>query len=321
MPCRDARLRCALMKLGYPLLCWFSSICLVAVSTAAAADTTTKKILFFTKSSGFEHSVIKQENGQPSFAQKMLEQLGSQHGLEFTHSKDGSLFTKEYLARFDAFVFYTSGDLLSVGTDGHPAMTQRGQQDLFDAIWNGKGFVGIHSCSDTFHTGETGGGNPQRRLQRYRTYGPAAHPFVKMLGGEFIRHGPQQVARARVVAPSFPGFNKIGQELNVMEEWYSLKEFAPDLQVHLVLETEGMKGTDYERPPFPIAWARKHGQGRVAYNAMGHREDVWESEAFQSMLIGAIRWAAGLEQAEIQPNLQDVAPQAGVLPKPPPDMK
>jgi uncharacterized protein len=314
-------LACELMKPRCLLALAVLGLAPLAFVTTSEAAAPVKKVLFFTKSSGFEHSVIKRVDGQPSHAEKILERIGPVHGIEFSFSKDGSLFSKEYLAGFDAYVFYTSGDLLSTGTDRQPPMPQRGQQDLFDAIWGGKGFVGVHSASDTFHTGETGGGNPAMRLQRYRHYGPAAHPYVRMLGGEFIRHGPQQIAKARVVAPAFPGFEKLGTEIEVMEEWYSLKEFAPDLQAHLVMETAGMNGTDYERPPYPLAWARRHGQGRVAYNAMGHREDVWESDAFQAMLMGAIRWAAGAVDAEVAPNLEQVAPGHATLPKPPPDMK
>lgn len=308
------------MKPRYLLLAVGLACASATLSLLSAAEPT-KRVLFFSKSSGFEHSVIKRVDGQPSHAEKILTELGPQHGLEFVFSKDGSLFNKEYVEGFDAIVFYTSGDLLSVGTDGQPAMTQRGQQALFDGIWGGKGFVAVHSGSDTFHTGETGGGNPKKRLQRFRNYGPASHPYIRMLGGEFIRHGPQQVARARVVAPAFPGFEKLGEAIEVQEEWYSLKEFAPDLQVLLVMETDGMEGSDYQRPPYPLAWARRHGEGRVAYNAMGHREDVWESAAFQSMLMGAIRWAAGAVEATIEPNLEQVAPQHATLPKPPPDLQ
>ena len=45
----------------------------------------------------------------------------------------------------------------------------------------------------------------------------------------------------------------------------------------LVQGTEGMKGHMYERPNFPITWARAFGKGRVFYTSMGHREDVWEN--------------------------------------------
>ncbi len=56
-----------------------------------------------------------------------------------------------------------------------------------------------------------------------------------MLGGEFINHGPQQVATARVIDSEFPGYAGLGTEVTVKEEWYSLKEFAPDIHVLLVM--------------------------------------------------------------------------------------
>jgi hypothetical protein len=37
----------------------------------------------------------------------------------------------------------------------------------------------------------------------------------------------------------------------------------------LVLDTDGMRDSDYRRPPHPIARARKEGKGRVYFNAMG----------------------------------------------------
>jgi type 1 glutamine amidotransferase len=279
------------------------------------------RVLYFTKSAGFEHSVIKRVDGAPSFSEALLTKWAPKHDMEFTFSKDGSKFSPEYLAQFDVIVFYTSGHLLSVGTDGHPAMTPEGKQALLDAIAGGKGFVGLHSCSDTFHTHESGGGNNPSREQRFKNYGEASDPFIKMLGGEFIRHGPQQVAKARVIDPKFPGFSELGAELNVKEEWYSLKEFSADDHVLLVLETEGMEGSDYQRPPFPLAWARTHGKGRVAYNAMGHREDIWESDAFQSMLVGTIKWAGGLVKADVTPNLEKVAPGHATFPPLPPPKK
>lgn len=285
---------------------------------AASLSAAPLRVLYFTKSAGYEHSVIKQVDGAPSFSENLLTKWAPKHDMEFTFSKDGSKFSPEYFAKFDVIMFYTSGHLLSVGTDGHPAVTPEGKQALLDAVEGGKGFVGIHSCSDTFHTHEGGLGMNPSRDQRYKNHGEASDPFIRMLGGEFIRHGPQQVAKARVVDPRFPGFSELGAELNVNEEWYSLKEFAADDHVLLVLDTKGMEGFDYDRPPFPVAWARAHGKGRVAYHAMGHREDVWESEAFQSMLTGMIKWAGLRARAGITPNLEKVAPGHATFPPMPP---
>lgn len=285
----------------------------IALSLTAIAQATPLRVLYFSKSAGFEHSVVKRVDGQPSYSEKVLGGLAEKAGLAFTFSKDGSKFSQEYLAGFDVILFYTSGDLCSVGTDGQPAITAEGKQALLDAIKGGKGFVGLHSCSDTFHTGERGGGNNPIRQPRFKSYGDQADLFIQMLGGEFMRHGPQQVAVARVVDRKFPGFDQLGDEVKVMEEWYTLKEFAVNNHGLLVLQTAGMEGSDYARPDFPLAWARNYGEGRVAYHAMGHREDVWDSAAYQAMVTGLIRWAGRAVNADVTPNLAQVAPQASTL--------
>lgn len=274
------------------------------------------RVLYFSKSSGFEHSVVKRVNGQPSFSETLLAGLAAKHDLVFTFSKDGSLFTPDYLAQFDVIMFFTTGYLGRVGLDKEPAITPDGKQALLDAIAGGKGFVGLHSSSDTYHTFEVGlDGPPQaRRGDRFISFGADADDYIRMLGGEFIRHGKQQDARVRVVDPQFPGCGALGDNFSCLEEWYSLKDFSADLHVLLVLETSGMTGADYERPDFPLAWAKLHGKGRVWFNAMGHREDVWESDRFQAMLIGGIEWAGRRRDADISPNLKIVAPGYETIP-------
>jgi type 1 glutamine amidotransferase len=290
----------------------------LAATSAGAAPL---RVLYFTKSAGYEHSVIKRAAGETSYSEKVLTALAAAHDLEFTYSKDGSLFSPEYLAKFDVIMFYTTGDLTSVGNDGQPAMTAAGKQALLDAVAGGKGFVGLHCASDTFHTGEIGGGNPAERGSRYRNYGEKADPYIRMLGGEFIVHDEQQVAKARVVDPAFPGCAGLGEAIDVKEEWYTLKEFASDDHVLLLMDTTGMTGPDYQRPSYPLAWARTHGKGRVWFNAMGHREDVWDNPKFQGMLIGGIEWAGGRAHADIPANLKLVAPGANTLQPLPPEKK
>jgi hypothetical protein len=267
------------------------------------AQTKEKKVLFFTKSAGFEHSVIRREGDALGHAEKVLIELGTKHGFEVTASKDGRIFDGEH-EKYDAYVFYTTGDLTRVGRDGAPAMSEKGKQNLLDAVKAGKGFAGSHCASDSFHT-------------RGKAFENQAEPdpYIAMVGGEFIRHGAQQKARMRVVDAKFPGMKAAGDGFDMHEEWYSLKNFAPDLHVLLVNETAGMTGKDYERPPFPATWARLHGKGRVFYTSMGHREDVWTNPTFQSIFVGGIRWTLGEVDAEAPANLKQAAPEAHVLPK------
>jgi type 1 glutamine amidotransferase len=262
-----------------------------------------RKLLVFTKSSGFEHDVIQRRGEELGLAEKVLVELGKKHGFDATATKDGRVFDGD-LSGYDALFFYSSGNLLEAGNDKMPPMTGKGKEALLAAVRGGKGLLGCHCASDSFHSP---GGTFETQAR--------PDPFPAMLGGEFIRHGAQQEARARVTDSKFPGQKGAGDSFKLREEWYSLKNFAPDLHVIHVLETEGMEGLDYKRPPFPVSWARKEGKGRVFYTALGHREDVWTSPLFQDMLTGAIAWAMGDVEAETAPNLLATAPGAGVLPR------
>jgi uncharacterized protein len=277
---------------------------------AAPTKGAKRKILFFSKSSGYEHSAIKRNGDKPSFAEQVLAELGPKYNFEFTFSKDGSLFTPKYLDQFDAFFFYTTGDLTTEGTDKNPPMTPEGKQAFIDAVKKGKGFIGSHSGSDTFHTQP----DPADKSARYQTNGDKSDPYILMLGGEFIRHGKQQSAPMLVVDKKFPGFEKLGASFEMTEEWYSLKEFQPNLHVLLVQDTTNMPDNEYKRSPYPATWARMYGKGRVFYTSMGHREDVWTNEIFQNILMGGISWAVRNVDADVTPNLTKVTPNHGDIP-------
>jgi hypothetical protein len=298
-----------------------TSCCAVLAASFLALQSTSagaapKKILFFSKSSGYEHSMIKEKNGEPSPAQKILEELGRKNGFEFTFTKDGSVFTPENIAKYDAFFFYTTGDLTEAGQDKNPPMSKEGKAAFLDAIHNGKGFIGTHSATDTFHSP----GGKEHGPARWMDDGDKADPYIKMIGAEFIIHGTQQKGHLIVADKSFPGISAVPDDFAPTEEWYSLKDFAPDLHVLLVQDTSMMKtnggnNRTYIRPNYPETWAHMYGSGRVFYTSMGHREDVWASPVFQKVLIGGINWAVGNVDADVTPNLSKVTPEAGVLPK------
>ncbi len=114
-----------------------------------------KKVLFFTKSSGFEHSVIQRKDGKPAHAERILTDLGKEHGFEVVTTKDGTLFDPDKIGEWDAFAFETTGVLTEQGQhkDGNP-MSADGKKAFLDAIAAGKGFIGMHCATDTFHTND-----------------------------------------------------------------------------------------------------------------------------------------------------------------------
>lgn len=272
---------------------------------AAPADGRKRRLLFLTKSSGFEHLVVKRKEGKLAWAERILTDLGKANNFDVTCTKNGSDIGAANLGKYDAFFFYTTGNLTQPSRDGGDAITPDGKLALLGAIASGKGFVGSHCASDTFHT------TADRDARRKNQKNP--DPYIRMIGGEFISHGRQQSTRMTVIDSAFPGMKKAGSSFEMHEEWYALKNFAPDLHVILRGETKGMEGRDYQRPPFPATWARKHGRGRVFYTSMGHREDVWTHPIFQSILLGGISWAFRNVNADVRPNLKTVTPDAYVL--------
>ena len=276
----------------------FAASSLLPLGWTRAADGKNKKVLFFTQSAGFQHECIERKNpDELAFAEKVLVDLGKQHGFDVTATKDGTIFTPDKLAEFDVIAFYTTGDLeKGGGKDNAPPMPKGGKDVLLKFIESGKGFVGFHCATDTFGK-HAGFGN-----------GADADPYIKMVGGEFDGHGAQQTARIRAVH-GFAPLEKAIKDYELHEEWYCFRNIAPDMQVILAQSTEGMQEEMYKkRKAYPMTWARKQGNGRVFYTSMGHREDVWTNPLFQQIALGGLSWAAGNVQAEVKPNLMEACP-------------
>lgn len=276
-----------------------------------------KSVLLFTKSSGWEHDVIKVAPGKPGIMQTAVRELASRHGFDLTESKDGRIFDSGEFHKYDAFVFFTTGDLTQTGTDKNPPMSSQGKQAFLDAVQNGQGFVGVHAAADTFHTQP----DPPDLSNRYIAHGEKSDPYLRMLGGEFIIHGQDkdprlQTANVIINDPKFPGLENAKSPVSFKEEWYSLKDFATDMHVICTLDTSTMNGNAYKRAPYPVVWARMQGQGRVFYTAMGDRPENWSNPFMLDVLAGGIRWAIRDVDASIPPNLQTAAPGYAEIPPP-----
>lgn len=253
------------------------------------------RLLFFSRSALFEHPVIRRERGRLSFAERTFVELARQMGCEVECSRDGRVFDRD-LDSYAAVVSYTCGrpehlqkPIQADGQDGNQPLSQAGWKKLGAAVRAGKPFVAVH---------------------------PGLWLLPEASGADCLGHGSQQAARIKVVSPRFPGAEKLEGSFSMHEEWFSLMHFAKDLHVVLVQDCAGMDkqaAADrrcYDRAPFPCTWARMHGKGRVFYTSLGHREDVWTSKVFQQILLGGLSWALGRIEADITPNLDQVAPQA-----------
>jgi type 1 glutamine amidotransferase len=217
-------------------------------------------VLVVTHTEGFRHSSI-------AIAETTIAAIGTQSGLfttGFCRNADDvrRMLVPAALTGVDAIVFAnTTGSL--------PVPDLAG---LIAWIADGRGFAGMHSASDTFH------GSPA---------------YLDMLGNEFLTHGEQASIDAIVENRSHPASSPLGERSRVFDEIYKFTR-ANRGTVTMLLSldrhpNDGLPGAG-QPADLPLAWAKSHGQGRVFYTALGHREDVWQDPLYQQHILGGIRW-------------------------------
>lgn len=252
------------------------------------------RVLLLSKSSGFEHAVIARRGGEASHVEKVLGELAAAGGFELEATKDASLINAGNLARVDAVVFYTTGELTREVRPGEAPMSDEGVDDLIGWVEAGGAFLGFHSAADTFH-------------------GPSGDPtpYLGLLGGEFVTHGRQFEGVLRVVDREHPTMEHVPQGWKILDEWYVFRNLAEDrLHVLALLETAGERRRQpvYDRGDYPVIWCMERGKGRVFYNAMGHRADVWDHPVFRQAFLDALDWALGRTPVAAEPNFDKVVP-------------
>ena len=289
---------------------YFLSFALVAASFLGlcalvnAQEVKPAKILVFTRSQGFEHEPAQLLADGTTGTGRLLKAYFAEKNknIEVVETQDGGVFDGD-ISQYDAFVFYTSGNLLDAGgskNDKAKPLTEAGFRKLVATVQAGKGFLGIHAATDS-HVGNLRDEN-------------GVDLYTKFVGARFTGHGDQQTATLTIVQPTaFPSLKVDGGKITTRDEWYAMNQFAKDMNVIMIQETAGMTGRDYERPPFPMSWLRKEGDGRVAYTSLGHDNRYF---AEQVQVIGdLVEWTVGRINADTSPNIDKVTPGYATMPQ------
>ncbi len=264
------------------------TVLLSLVCTLAQAEP--KRVLLVTATEGFPHTSV-------TAAERVLTKLGLKSGnkaMAFRitavirsgpRPKDNPDAEQEWLKKMtNDFAELMSPTALN-DYDGVIFANTTGElpipdKDAFIAwIKAGHGFVGMHSATDTLH------GYP---------------PYIEMIGGEFLQHGPQVKVTCIDQDIRHPATRRIGKSYEVFDEIYQFKNFHRE-QVHglLTLDKHPNNGTPGD---YPIAWCKQFGRGKVFYTSLGHREEVWDETTYQNHVLGGLRWTLGLEQGDAHPQ-------------------
>jgi type 1 glutamine amidotransferase len=231
-------------------------------SVASTAARSKRKALYLTHSAGFKHEILP-------LSEEIMKQIAERSGeFEIDATKDCSLLSRDNLKRYDAVIFYTTGEL---------PISDAQKADLLAFIKSGKGFVGIHSATDTFY--------------KWPEYG-------EMIGGYFDQHPWHKEVTVNVEDRRHPATRHLGNAFKITDEIYQFKEFSRD-RAHVLMSLDTntvdltLPAVHRKDKDFAIAWCRNYGRGRVFYTALGHRAEVWQDLRFQLHLLGALRWVVG----------------------------
>jgi type 1 glutamine amidotransferase len=234
------------------------------VCGAAQAQPKQFKALLVTTTRGWHHESL--HSGVIA-----LKEMGVKNFFDVVLWENPAGFTDKFLQDFQVVIFLnTTGDIFD--------STQQKVMERF--IQSGKGYVGIHSASDTEYDWDW---------------------YTKLVGRMFVIHPLVQTARLKVLDGKFPGLQGFADGRLWTDEWYQFgPEKVTDLNYILgVDETSynpkvqwGEKKGEGMGQLHPLAWYHNFDGGRAFYTALGHLPTNFSEPAFLNHLYAGIFWGA-----------------------------
>ncbi|NLN78565.1 MAG: ThuA domain-containing protein [Armatimonadetes bacterium] len=178
--------------------------------------------------------------------QNLLQATGE---FTVTVSRDLDQFKPENIKNYDLVIMYST----------RLTPTPQQEKGLIDFVSNGKGFVGIHSATDTFLDSDA---------------------YWKMVGGRFTTHG-NELFKVNMTGKSHP-IVKGMSAFEIKDESYC-HNYNPDAKMIVLARRD----KDSE----PVAWVQYYGRGRVFVTSLGHDKVAWDNAGFQKLVLNGSRWA------------------------------
>ena len=237
----------------------------VFLTSSVFADPPQFRVLMISTTNGWHHDAISE-------AVPAMRTLAQKHQFELVWEENiDRMFTEKSLEGFDVILFMlTTGDILNAE-----------QQTLMEKfIQSGKGFVGVHSASDTEYEWPW---------------------FTGLVGRMFNIHPVIQTAQVSVKDRKFPGLERMPDKFWLTDEFYEFGEEKTKGLNYLITVDEktynpvvdwGRKKGDGMGKFHPLAWYHEYDGGRSFYTALGHLPEMYNDSLFMEHLYGGIFWAA-----------------------------
>jgi type 1 glutamine amidotransferase len=264
-----------------------------------------RHVLVLCRAVGFVHSSIP-------LASKMVEYLGDKTGAWMTTiTYDAADINAENLKKYDAiFLDSTTGQFLD--DPNNKDTTQERRQALLNFVKGGKGLVGIHAATDSYHTSPRPA-SPGGPVQAPTGTWPE---FNEMIGGFFKFHWSYPtLIPVKIDDPSSPLTSMFpAKGYVIVDETYTFAQNSfSRKRVHVLTSINYAKMSPDDKAKEPAATRRTDGDyalsyiqhvgnGRVFYEAHGHDEHVYFLRPFVAHMLAGIQYALGDLKADDSPS-------------------
>ncbi|WP_273565496.1 ThuA domain-containing protein [Maribacter halichondriae] len=264
---------------------WLAKIESLSPSEPTVKNVSKKKVLVFSKATGYDHWTIPHNV-------EMLKILGKKSGVFEMHiGYDIENFEKENLEKYDAVVFNNcnpSGperdlfsDLLRQNTSLSDAKIKRlapqYEANMMTFVEQGGGLMIMHGAITVQNN---------------------SIPFSKMTGGSFDYHPKQQEIHIKEVDPKHPLVKAFqGKGLTHVDEPYFFKNayFDYNFRPLLYMEVDKLEGLKQEVPEkvIYVSWIKRHGKGRVFYSSPSHNAQSMNNPELLQFFLDGLQYVVG----------------------------
>ena len=179
---------------------------------------------------------------------------------------DTQALTAENLARVRLLVILKDGMLWPEGVERGKKykiwMTPAQEKAVVDFVEGGGAFLNLHNSMGLY---------------------PKDGPYLNLVGGRYIGHGPLERFRVEVADPDHPITQGV-EDFSVADEQHTPP--YDEGKVHLLLRSRSDDG----KRQAAAGWAYEPGKGRLVHLAPGHTREAVEHPMFQRLMRNAVQW-------------------------------
>jgi len=210
-------------------------------------------VLLFSKTNAFRHESI-----EPGGA--AIKSYFEEHDISVTQSEDSSVFNGNQIGGYDVVIFFnTTGNILD----------SLQQESLVKHVQAGKGFVGIHSASDTEYDWPW---------------------YAELVGAQFSNHPDIQQASVMKTDTHHIACKHLPDRWTRTDEWYNFRQLPANVNYLLTVDEATYQGGAHGEM-HPVSWCHEYDGGRSFYTAMGHTVESYQDTLFLEHILQGVLWA------------------------------